>query len=113
MKVISYQKNAGLTLIEILIAVIIVGVLAAITAPNFFGLLRQNQVNSGISSLENALKEAQRIAIRESKSCTVNINTATNTLTANPVDCLPTPRDIDNLTIQSNPATNPLPVVFS
>ena len=110
---ILYQKNAGFTLIETLTALIIAGVLAAIAAPNFFSLLKQNEVNEGITALENALKEAQKMAIRESQQCTVNINTGTNTLTANPTECLPTQRDLDGLTIQANPTTNPLPVTFS
>ena len=94
MNVTPYQKNAGFTLIEILVTMIIVGVLAAIAAPNFFSLLKQNEVKEGIAILEHALKDAQRIAIRESKKCTVTIDAGTNNLTAAPTECLPTTRNI-------------------
>lgn len=108
MKVIPYTKDAGFTLIETIVTVIIAGILAAVAAPNFYGLLKSNEVNEGIASLENALKEAQKIAIRESKQCTVTINAGTKNITANPTDCLPTSRsfsdDVD-MAINTAPAT--------
>ena len=92
MKVIPYTKDAGFTLIETIVTVIIAGILAAVAAPNFYGLYKSNQVTEGIASIENALKEAQKIAIRESKKCTLTINAGTKSITAAPADCLPTSR---------------------
>lgn len=113
MKVITYKKDAGFTLTEMIVTVIIAGILAAVAAPNFYGLLKSNEVNEGITTLENALKEAQKIAIRQSQACTVTINTATNSLTANPTTCLPTQRDIDaDLNIFSDQAS-PFDIDFS
>ena len=37
----SLEKDKGFTLIEVITVVIIVGVLAAISAPNFLGLLNR------------------------------------------------------------------------
>lgn len=64
-------NNRGFTLIEVLTAVIIVGVLASIAAPNFLGLLNQNRVKQSLEIIEGAIKESQRLAIRRGKTCKI------------------------------------------
>ena len=39
------KYNSGFTLIEMLATIVIIGVIAAIAAPNFLGLLNRNRVN--------------------------------------------------------------------
>lgn len=111
----NVRKNQGFTLIETLAVAIMVGILAAIAAPNLFGLLTRNRINQALSQIEGAIKEAQRQAIRQGKSCTVQINPADNTikafLTADPSsNCLLNDRKIaDNIDIRntSNLGTTP------
>lgn len=71
------KSNWGFTLIEMITTVIIVGVLAAIAAPNFLGLLNQSRVKDGLSAVEGAIKESQRLAIRRGKTCKIKFVTKT------------------------------------
>jgi prepilin-type N-terminal cleavage/methylation domain-containing protein len=69
------KSNSGFTLIEMLVVIIIIGVIAAIAAPNLLGLLNRNRVNEAMRQVEGALKEAQKQALRTGKKCTINITT--------------------------------------
>ncbi len=71
------KSNQGFTLIEMMVVVIIVGVVAAIAAPNFLGLLNQTRVKDGLAQVEGAIKEAQRQAIRRGKTCKIKFVTKT------------------------------------
>lgn len=83
MSLSNVRKNsAGFTLIETLIIVVIVGILSAIAAPSFLGLFGRNKVDNALNELRGALQEAQREAIRKSKSCIVTINTADKKITS-------------------------------
>ena len=92
------KMNKGFTLIEMITVVIIIGVIAAIAAPNFLGLLNRNRVNEATNQVEAALREAQKIAIRNGKSCSITISetnkTITNTTGSNP--CLLSNRELND-----------------
>lgn len=76
------RKNSeGFTLIEILVIVAIIGILSAIAAPSFLGLFNTNKVDNALNQVRGAFQEAQRQAIRTSKSCTVTLNTTLKTVT--------------------------------
>jgi prepilin-type N-terminal cleavage/methylation domain-containing protein len=100
------KSSSGFTLIEMMVTIIIIGVIAAISAPNFLGLLNRNRVNEAAQQVEGALKEAQRQAIRGGKQCSISID-LTNKIISNPDTtpptngCLLSSRNLNNL-IQPN-----------
>lgn len=67
------NNNQGFTMLETITIVVILGILSAIAAPSFLGMLNRNKVNDALSQAQGALQEAQREAIRKSKLCPVNI----------------------------------------
>ncbi|MDJ0650062.1 MAG: type II secretion system protein [Xenococcaceae cyanobacterium MO_188.B19] len=110
----NVRKNQGFTLIETLAVAIMVGILAAIAAPNLFGLLTRNRINQALSQIEGAITEAQRQAIRQGKSCTVEIDTTNNAISGNPSNCLLNEREIaDSIEIETNLSGTPPSIKFS
>ena len=96
-------SDRGFTLIELIIVSIILGIVAAIAVPNFFALLSRNQMNNALEQLLGGIRETQQLAMRQGILCKININTGTNTLTANPNGCLLSTRNIDdNIDIRTN-----------
>jgi prepilin-type N-terminal cleavage/methylation domain-containing protein len=82
----SRHSEQGLTLIELIVTIIIVGVVTAIASPNLIGWWQQNQVTKGLNELKSAIQEAQSNADRMSKDCTITINglaASTSTVTQN------------------------------
>lgn len=84
------NKNEGFTLIETLIIVVIIGILSAIAAPSFLGILNRNKVSSTLSEVRGAFQEAQRESMRKGMACTVKLNKTTNTVSSTPSKCLVT-----------------------
>ncbi|NCR88853.1 MAG: type II secretion system protein [Microcystis aeruginosa G13-10] len=62
MRRLNVHKNQGFTLLEILIALAITGILAALTGPNLL-----------------ALRDAQKQAMRRGRICTINFTNGTGT----------------------------------
>ena len=97
------KPSSGFTLIEVVVVTIIIGVVAAISAPNFIGLLRRNQIAEAIGSIEGAVKEGQKQAERNGDSCTLTIDAALDQVTGN---CLLEPRVLrNNIQLNSNAST--------
>ena len=71
------KQDLGFTLIEMLVTAIIVSVVAAIAAPNFFSMYSKYQVEEGMRQIEGAIKEAQRQAMRNSKTCQIRVGDLT------------------------------------
>lgn len=66
------QSNRGMTLIEILIVAVLMGIIAAIGIPNLLQMLNNNKINASLDLLQNTLRDVQRQSIRQSKNCTIN-----------------------------------------
>lgn len=69
----------GFTLIEMLVIVVIIGIMSAISVPSFLASLNRSKVNDGVAKVRGALQEAQREAIRKSRTCTVTFTTSSIT----------------------------------
>ena len=77
MRRLNVHKNQGFTLLEILVALAITGILAALTLPNLLAWLNSNKVQEATDSIQSALQDAQRQAIRRGKSCTIKFTNGT------------------------------------
>jgi prepilin-type N-terminal cleavage/methylation domain-containing protein len=79
MRRLNVHKNQGFTLLEILVALAITGILAALTLPNLSAWLNSNKVKEATDSIQLALEDAQRQAIRRGRNCTINFTNPTGT----------------------------------
>lgn len=70
--------SSGWTLIEVVSVSMIVGILAGAAMPSLLGMKAKMDVKSGLSELKQALKQAQRNAIKMGKECKVEMNTVSD-----------------------------------
>ncbi|MBE8996580.1 pilus assembly FimT family protein [Microcystis aeruginosa] len=77
MRRLNVHKNQGFTLLEILVALAITGILAALTLPNLSAWLNSNKVKEATDAIQLALEDAQRQAIRRGRNCTINFTEGT------------------------------------
>ncbi len=71
--------SAGFTLIEVLIAVLMTGILVAIATPSWFAFISQQRLNKANDALLSALQEAQRQAKLTKHSYNVSFKQDTTT----------------------------------
>lgn len=100
---ISKPKELGFTLIELLSALVIIGIIAAIASPSFIGLLNKVRVDTALEELLGAIRETQRLSMRNGKTCRINIDPNTNLINATDTGCLLKERTIDeNVIVRTN-----------
>ena len=68
------NKQSGLTLIELLIAIIIVGILAAFAVPNFGSLVRSNQLKSSYNTFAGVIAVARSEAVNRRSTITICVS---------------------------------------
>jgi len=68
------NPTAGFTLIEMLAVIVIVAVLAAISAPSWLAYATRQRMTAVESDLVQVLKQAQQTAIAQRRTVTVEIN---------------------------------------
>ncbi|CCI38185.1 MAG: Tfp pilus assembly protein FimT/FimU [Microcystis sp.] len=77
MRRLNVHKNQGFTLLEILVALAITGILAALTLPNLSAWLNSNKFKEATDAIQLALEDAQRQAIRRGRNCTIKFTNGT------------------------------------
>jgi prepilin-type N-terminal cleavage/methylation domain-containing protein len=95
MRRFNVHNNGGFTLLEILVAAAITGILTALTLPNLLAWLNSTKVQDATDSMQSALEDAQTQAIRLGRSCTINFTNGSGTnptvysrITASEAGCL-------------------------
>lgn len=79
MRVVNRSKERGMTLLEIVITMSVLGILAALGMPNLFGMLDKNNLDQSLDKLVGAIQNAQRQAIRNDQSCGIYIGQQSGT----------------------------------
>ncbi|WP_353931321.1 type II secretion system protein [Okeanomitos corallinicola TIOX110] len=99
----ALNNNQGFTITEVLTVVVIVGILMAFSAPSFLAWNHRKQVDSAITNIEGAIKEAQRQAIAKSKTCNIAFDTTIPRVTSNGNTCLITgDRTLENVSLATS-----------
>ena len=103
------KSDRGFTMIELVVVLLIIGIIAGLATPSLANFFSRNQIDAALSELLGAIKETQNQAMRQGRVCQLDIDTSTNTLTANPPGCSLTTRTLDDdITIRTNlPGANP------
>lgn len=80
MKKLLLLKNnqKGMSLVEILVVILMMGILAAISAPNFFNFVQQQKLNKVNEAIQLAMKAGQNKAKKEKIIYTVEFQVNTN-----------------------------------
>ena len=79
------RKQAGFTLIELIITISIVAIVLSVAIPNFIGWGPERRLAGAAGDIQGALQTARLVALKENSAATVNfdINAESYTVTVN------------------------------
>ena len=77
------NKQSGLTLLELIIVVVIVGIMAAIAVPNFGNIMRGSQLKTSYNNFVGMIATARSEAINRSSTITACVSTDQTACVAN------------------------------
>ncbi|HEY9646660.1 MAG TPA: GspH/FimT family pseudopilin [Chroococcidiopsis sp.] len=72
------RSQAGFTLIEVLVVVVMIGILFGIAAPSWIAFMNSRRVNNASDQISQAIRKAQAEAIRTRRSYGVRFDTVSN-----------------------------------
>ena len=78
----SSHKTKGFTLIELLLVVTLVGITTMIGLSSYYRFMSDARLNSGGKAIAGWLDQVRRMAIQNSKICTIEINPDSGTIKA-------------------------------
>lgn len=71
----STKSNAGFTLIEVMVVILMIGILSAIVAPSWLGFVNRQRINTANEAVYQALQSARQEAIKQKISYSVSFKT--------------------------------------
>jgi len=108
------NQEKGVTLLEVVLVSVIIGIMAAMSVPNLLEEQRQQKVNEAFSKVRGALVEAQTNANRQSTDCTVKLTKSG--ASGNPAGCVLEPFSVDTDIVsitKTDFSTTPTDITFS
>ena len=75
------KKNSGFTLMELMVAIAIIGITAAIAIPNVISYLPKHRLNGGARDVYSAMQYARLKAVKERTPVSINFNIGTDGFT--------------------------------
>jgi prepilin-type N-terminal cleavage/methylation domain-containing protein len=81
MNPLTATREKGVTLMEVLVTAVIVGILAAIGLPNIIALYNKSKVQTGLDMVKGSFQDAQRQAGRVGRNCDIELRKSSNSNT--------------------------------
>jgi prepilin-type N-terminal cleavage/methylation domain-containing protein len=73
----KYKDNQGVTLLEILITIVVIGILATLSLPNMVGMFSKNNLSQAVQTIQSSLQDSQRQALRRGLKCNIVLDART------------------------------------
>lgn len=74
----SYKKEAGFTVVEVAVVVLIVGVIIAFATPKIANAMRAYRLDQGIRQIVDSIKRAKAQAVGNNKTSSIIVDTENN-----------------------------------